>query len=96
MGPIGLRLFGLKECLEPCDCLGAIYGQSASGSSTRRFVRGKKRELERDCASDATSEGIELGDLVPTIETRKGMDRILVISFEELFAVGQASPCYRC
>jgi len=31
------------ECLEPCDCLGAIYG-CASGSGTRRFVRRKAEQ----------------------------------------------------
>ena len=54
ISPIGLRPFGLEECLEPCDCLWAIYGQLASGSGTKRFVLGK-RDIDfaqRACAWD--------------------------------------------
>jgi hypothetical protein len=31
----------MEKSLEPCDCLGAIYG-FASGSSSRQFVRKRK------------------------------------------------------
>lgn len=41
------------------------------------------------CAyGDLNVEGVEFGDLVPMVETRKGMDRISGISFEELFRMG--------
>ena len=52
ISPIGPRPFGLEECLEPCDCLWAIYGQSASGSGARRFVLGKKNRdfVKKACA----------------------------------------------
>jgi citrate lyase beta subunit len=42
-------------------------------------------EQLRRAHADLSSEGVEFGDLVPMVETRKGMDRILGISFGELF-----------
>ncbi len=37
---------------------------------------------------DLSAEGVEFADLVPMVETRKRMDRISRISFEEMFRLG--------
>jgi hypothetical protein len=39
----------MEKSLEPCDCLGAIYG-FASGSGSRQFVRKRKYGRRRPAA----------------------------------------------
>jgi citrate lyase beta subunit len=58
------------------------------GSATVMLPKVESADQVRRAHADLSAEGVEFGDLVPMIETRKGIDRISGISFEELFRSG--------